>query len=87
MAPQMLQAIGMSLADFRKQGNDISFHLEPITAIHLDPDYPHYFGTPGDIQTVYIFSAIAVFMLLIACINFMISLRQAHPGVQKNWRA
>jgi len=48
-----------------------AFILKPITAIHLDPDYPHYFGTPGDIQTVYIFSAIAVFMLLIACINFM----------------
>ncbi len=89
MAPQMLKAIGMSLADFRKQGNDISFHLEPITAIHLDPDFPNHLSTPGDIHTVYIFGAIAAFMLLIACINFMnlstagASKRAKEIGVQK----
>ncbi|MGH7600380.1 MAG: ABC transporter permease, partial [bacterium] len=41
--------------------------LQPITRIHL-------YGTSGNdgvIRYVYIFSAIAVFVLLIACINFM----------------
>ncbi len=71
MGPQMLQAMGTSLAEFRKKGNDISFHLKPITAIHLDPDFPNDLSAPGDIRNVYIFGAIAVFMLLIACINFM----------------
>ena len=28
-------------------------------------------GTKGDIRIVYIFSAIAIFILLIACVNFM----------------
>ncbi len=71
IGPQMLQAMGQSLADFRKSGNDLSLHLEPITAIHLDAEYPNLLSESGDIKNVYIFSAIAVFMLLIACINFM----------------
>ncbi|MDN3655932.1 ABC transporter permease [Ferruginibacter paludis] len=71
IGPQMLKAMGTSLTDFRKKGNDISFHLKPITAIHLDPDYPNEMSPAGDVRNVYIFGAIAVFMLLIACINFM----------------
>lgn len=89
MAPQMLQALGQSLADFRKSGSDISFHLEPVTAIHLDPDFPNTLSQPGNMQNVYIFAAIAVFMLLIACINFMnlstagASKRSKEVGVRK----
>lgn len=71
MGPQMLQAMGMSLADFRKNGNEISLHFEPITEIHLDPGYPNALSISGDIKNVYIFAAIAIFILLIACINFM----------------
>ncbi len=40
--------------------------LQSLTSIHLYAD-----GTPGLIKLVYIFSIIAVFILLIACINFM----------------
>ncbi len=40
IGPQMLQAMGMTLAEFRKKGSDISFHLKPITGIHLDPGFP-----------------------------------------------
>ncbi|MEP6844758.1 MAG: ABC transporter permease [Panacibacter sp.] len=89
MGPQMLQAMGISLAEFRKNGNDISFHLEPITAIHLDPDSPNNLNAGGDVRNVYIFGAIAVFMLLIACINFMnlstagASKRSREVGIRK----
>ncbi len=46
------------------------FLLMPFTRIHL---YGYFgYGRPaGDIQYVYIFSAIALFVLFIACINFM----------------
>ena len=89
MGPQMLKAMGMSLADFRKNGNDLSFHLEPITDIHLDPEYPQTLGQAANINNVYIFAAIAVFMLLIACINFMnlstagASKRSKEVGIRK----
>jgi ABC-type antimicrobial peptide transport system permease subunit len=42
----------------------------PYTRIHLH-EYFGYTKEPGAIQYVYIFSIIAFFVLLIACINFM----------------
>jgi len=45
--------------------------LEPLTEIYLYSDRGGQFGPTGDITHVYIFSAIALFVLLIACINFM----------------
>ncbi len=44
--------------------------LMPYTRIHLH-SYWGYEKDPGAIQYVYIFSIIALFVLLIACINFM----------------
>ena len=43
----------------------------PFTDIHLHSDRFPELGVNGNIQYVYIFSAVALFMLLIACINFM----------------
>jgi len=40
--------------------------LQPLTKVHL-----YEFGRPGSIKKVYIFSVIAVFILIMACINFM----------------
>ena len=71
MGPQMLQAMHVTLADFRKKGNDLSFHLQPVTDIHLHSNFANDLSPAGDIRYVYIFGAIALFMLLIACINFM----------------
>jgi putative ABC transport system permease protein len=71
IGPQMKQGLGQTLEEFRKSGNDIGFHLQPLTDIHLYTDFTDNFSTQGDAQTVYIFGVIAVFMLLIACINFM----------------
>ncbi|HEX9972555.1 MAG TPA: ABC transporter permease, partial [bacterium] len=45
---------------------NINLHLQPLTRIHL-----HNLNGGGSIEYVYIFSAIAFFILLIACINFM----------------
>ncbi|RYF45630.1 MAG: FtsX-like permease family protein, partial [Cytophagaceae bacterium] len=46
-------------------------YLWPLTDIHLHSDTTGNLEAGGNIQYVYIFGAIAVFMLLIACINFM----------------
>jgi len=89
MGPQMLHAMGMTLAEFRKKGSDISFHLQPLTDIHLHSDFSGDLSAPGDIHYVYIFAAIALFMLLIACINFMnlstagASRRSREVGIRK----
>ena len=45
--------------------------LEPLTDIYLYSDRGGGIGPMGDIAYIYVFSAIALFVLLIACINFM----------------
>jgi len=71
MGPQLLQAMGMSLAQFRQNNNDIGLFLQPLTSIHLHSKLKGELGVNSDIQYVYIFGAIAVIILLIAGINFM----------------
>ncbi len=54
--------------------SDLKMYLQSLTDIHLysgDITYQTYMHNQGSISTVYIFSAIALFILLIACINFM----------------
>ncbi|MFQ5569487.1 MAG: ABC transporter permease [Rhodothermales bacterium] len=45
--------------------------LQPMTAIHLDPSFPLGIAPISDPAYSYILSAIALLVLLIACINFM----------------
>jgi len=54
-----------------KGGNYVRLNLTPLTDIHLHSNRLYELGTNNSIQYVYIFSAIALFVLLIACINFM----------------
>ena len=70
--PQIKQYMQVSnMKDFAKTGNHLQYSLTPLLKIHLYSDKMAELGTNGNIQYVYIFSAIAFFVLLIACINFM----------------
>ncbi len=60
-----------SMDDFRKAGNKLEYTLIPLTDIHLHSDYTFEISPSGNIQYVYIFSAVALFILILACINFM----------------
>ena len=71
IGPQMVQAMHVTLSEFRKKGNNLSFHLQRLTDIHLSTEFTNDLSRSGDVRYVYIFGAIALFMLLIACINFM----------------
>ena len=71
MAPQLQQAFGMSMAQFRQKGNRLGLFLEPLTTIHLHSTMTQNLEAGSDIRYIYMFGAIALFMLLIACINFM----------------
>ncbi len=54
---------------FKQYGISFVYRLQKITDIHL---HSHYEGEAnGDIKYVYIFSAVAIFMLIIASINYM----------------
>jgi putative ABC transport system permease protein len=46
-------------------------YLQPLTSIHLHSNLMAEIGPNSDINYVYAFLAVAIFILLIACINFM----------------
>jgi putative ABC transport system permease protein len=71
VSPQLQQAMGLTMEQFRKNGNSIGLYLQPLTDIHLHSDLTGNIEPTGSLSYVYIFSAVAIFMLLIACINFM----------------
>ena len=66
-------AVNEKIRDFikkRAQGSVTELTLFPFTRVHLH-QYFGYEKTSAGIRYVYIFSIIAAFVLLIACINFM----------------
>ncbi len=71
LGPQLQQSMGLTYAEFQAKGNQLGLLLQPLTDIYLHSDFNYDLSAHGDIRYVWIFSAIALFMLLIACINFM----------------
>jgi putative ABC transport system permease protein len=55
----------------RQSGSKMDFRLQPLTDIHLRSRLEGEIEAGGDIRYVYVFSLIAVFILVLACINFM----------------
>jgi putative ABC transport system permease protein len=55
----------------RSLGGSLTTYLQPLTRIYLYSNLAQEISATNDIATIYIFSAIAIFVLLIACINFI----------------
>ncbi|MFQ5630395.1 MAG: FtsX-like permease family protein, partial [bacterium] len=68
---------GERISSGRKSGSFSSdkdawqLHLQPLTAVHLDPDIKWGLAPTGNSGYSYILTAIAFVILLIACINFV----------------
>lgn len=73
VVPQIIQYMNFPAEGLSPETIDqnFKFYLQPITKIHLTSDLYAEFSANGNIQYVYIFSVIAAFIILIACINFM----------------
>ncbi|MFC1732169.1 ABC transporter permease [candidate division KSB1 bacterium] len=52
-------------------GGWFRYELQPLTDIHLHSNYDWELDATSDIAYVYLFSGIGLFILLIACLNFM----------------
>lgn len=69
--PELLQYIHSSITDLEGKGDHFKFEPTLLTDIHLHSTITNEIEPSGNIQYVYIFIIIAVFILLIACVNFM----------------
>jgi len=89
MGPQIQRDMGLSLEQFRSKGNQLGFILQPLTDIHLHPTTGNELEPAGNATYVYLFGAIAIFMLVIASMNFInlstasASKRAKEVGVRK----
>ncbi|MDO8897551.1 MAG: ABC transporter permease, partial [Bacteroidales bacterium] len=68
---QMKEFLGISLEEFVGSGQTYGYKLQPLTKIHLHSQLDGELEANGNITYVMLFSIIAVFILLIACINYM----------------
>jgi putative ABC transport system permease protein len=68
---QLQAAIRINYDQFEKTGGYFRVNLTPLQDIHLRSNRLAELDDNSNIQYVYIFSAIAIFILLIACVNFM----------------
>lgn len=71
LGPQLQAVIGKTIDQFRSEGNYFKASLIALPDIHLHPSSTGELYGTGNIQYIYIFSAIATCILFIAVINFM----------------
>jgi putative ABC transport system permease protein len=69
--PELEALRRVNLNRFKTQGNTLGYFVQPLTDIHLHSHLADEIEMNGDIQYVYLFTAIAIFITLLACINFM----------------
>lgn len=78
--PAFLDQFLASLAEPGTAASEsVSMVLQPLTDIHLHSSLEKEYRANGDIRYVYLFGIVAIFVLLIACANF-INLTTARAG-------
>ncbi len=70
VVPEIQRDMGVSVVEAQKSVNTFLFSLQPITDIHLHSHTKYEREANGDINYIYIFGVLAIFILILACINF-----------------
>jgi putative ABC transport system permease protein len=65
------RTFGMSYQQFQAAGNGYHYYLQPLRRIHLISDTEAEMKPNGSMRAIYVFGIIAIFILCIACINFI----------------
>ena len=71
MGAELEEILGLTMEEFFASGNTYGYYLQPLKDIHLNSDLQFEINPGGSRSSVIIFSIIAVFLILIASINFM----------------
>jgi putative ABC transport system permease protein len=90
--PQVQQLIPIRVnnyKEFKALGNEYKFTLQPLNDLHFSTQYLYGYDEGTDRVYIYFFSVVAIFLLFIACINFMnlstakFSYRSKEVGIKK----
>ena len=71
MGSELEEMLGLTMEEFLEGGNTYGYFLQPLKDIHLQSDLQFEINPGGSRSSVIIFSIIAIFLILIASINFM----------------
>jgi putative ABC transport system permease protein len=69
--PEINQLFGMNPGDFESAGDSYHFFLQPLGEIHLKSNLDAELEQNGNINFIYVFSVLAIVILVIVSINFM----------------
>ena len=71
IGPEIERFMGATLAQMRESGGEYGYFSTKLTDIHLHSTTIDGLEAAGNITYVYFFAGIGIFILVIACINFM----------------
>ena len=71
MAPQIQSFLGISWQQYEDAGNAHNYFFQPVRDIHLNSNLQWELEPNGNAATVYLFIGVSMFILLIACVNFI----------------
>ncbi len=69
--PRIERDLHVSIQQMTERGDQVKFFVQPITSIHLQSHFDGEFEPNGDLTYIKLFGAVALFIILIACVNFM----------------
>ncbi len=71
VGPAVKQAMGITFEKLKSQGLKYKWYAQPLVKIHFDREVKPVTEASGNKSYMLIFSIIAIFILVIACINYM----------------
>ena len=71
VGPEIEKFMGMPLKEMQKQGGEYGYFSTRLPDIHLNATTRDNIEPAGNIMHIYFFGAIGIFIIVIACINFM----------------
>jgi len=69
--PRIEKDLNISHEQFQKSGDIVQFFIQPLLSIHLNSHLDGEFEPNGDMRYIYILGVAGIFLVIIACINFM----------------
>jgi putative ABC transport system permease protein len=71
ISPEIIQFMGVSIEKFHQSGNEYAYVPFPMLDSRLHSNWQDEIEASGNLTYIYVLGAVGIFILLIACINFM----------------